>query len=160
VRESGSMPVNVQEIKVELGFSQFPVDETCDGADYSPLIKLPDLDAPYFALIVDDIDDRSGSFIHWTLYNAKKVDEIPRNLPKRPDLDNPIKGMQGRNDFGDIGYGGPCPPRGKPHRYIFRAYGLEGPLDIGPGATKADLERAMKGRIKQYGETVATYSRK
>jgi Raf kinase inhibitor-like YbhB/YbcL family protein len=66
---------------------------------------------------------------------------------------------QGRNDFGKIGYSGPCPPPGKPHRYFFKLYALDTKLNLKSGATKADLERAMKGHILAQAELVGRYGR-
>ncbi len=77
------------------------------------------------------------------------------NFPK--ELPNGAR--QGRNDFGKIGYGGPCPPPGKPHRYFFKVYALDTKLDLKAGATKADVERAMKGHILAQGELIGKYGR-
>ena len=63
--------------------------------------------------------------------------------------------MQGINDYGTIGYKGPCPPPGEMHRYQFRVYGLDTMLDLAPGSDKHALIDAMKGHMIQYGETVA-----
>jgi len=67
-------------------------------------------------------------------------------------------GLQGKNDFGKIGYGGPCPPSGT-HRYFFKLYALDAELDLKPGATKSDLLKAMEGHVVAQGELVGTYSR-
>jgi Raf kinase inhibitor-like YbhB/YbcL family protein len=66
---------------------------------------------------------------------------------------------QGRNDFGKIGYGGPCPPPGKAHRYFFKLYALDTKLDLKPGASKKDVERGMKGHILGQAEYMGRYSR-
>ena len=71
----------------------------------------------------------------------------------------PIQVVQGTNSFGKIGYAGPCPPSGKPHRYFFRVYGLDRVLDLQSGADLQSLENAMKGHILQQGEAMATYQR-
>jgi Raf kinase inhibitor-like YbhB/YbcL family protein len=66
---------------------------------------------------------------------------------------------QGRNDFRKIGYSGPCPPPGKPHRYFFRLYALDAELDLAPGATRQDLDAAMKGHILGGAEYMGTFRR-
>ncbi|MDI3502618.1 MAG: hypothetical protein PWR13_826 [Archaeoglobi archaeon] len=71
----------------------------------------------------------------------------------------PIKAIQGRNDFGRIGYDGPYPPEGETHRYFFRVYALDSMLDLPPGAGRGELEDAMKAHVIQYGEAVAMYGR-
>src|SRR3989442_40948 len=70
-----------------------------------------------------------------------------------------VGSRKGRNDFGKIGYGGPCPPPGKPHRYFFKLYALDAKLNLKADATKADVERAMKGRILAQAELVGKYGR-
>ena len=84
---------------------------------------------------------------------------IPENIPKKDNIMNPIKIIQGKNDFGKTGYNGPCPPKGKPHRYFFKIYGLDISINLPSSATKVDLENVMKNHILQQGETVATYRR-
>jgi Raf kinase inhibitor-like YbhB/YbcL family protein len=84
---------------------------------------------------------------------------VPADIPNDPTLVKPIKAVQGSNTAGKIGYMGPCPPKGKPHRYYFKVYGLDKMLNLKPGATKSDLENAMKGHISQQGEAMATYGR-
>jgi hypothetical protein len=71
----------------------------------------------------------------------------------------PLRAVQGKNSFGKIGYSGPCPPHGKPHRYFFRIYGLDTLLDLPGGSAKDQLVRAMRDHIVQYGETYVTYGR-
>jgi Raf kinase inhibitor-like YbhB/YbcL family protein len=64
---------------------------------------------------------------------------------------------QGRNDFRRIGYGGPCPPPGESHRYFFKVYALDAKLDLKPGATKEELERAMKRHALAQGKLMGKY---
>jgi Raf kinase inhibitor-like YbhB/YbcL family protein len=75
------------------------------------------------------------------------------------DLQLPNGARQGKNDFGKIGYNGPCPPRGKTHRYFFKLYALDSKTDLRPGATKNDLERAMKGHVLTQAELVGRFQR-
>jgi Raf kinase inhibitor-like YbhB/YbcL family protein len=133
---------------------------TCDGEDRSPQLAwsaAPEKAAAY-ALIVDDPDAPVGTWVHWVYYDLPaKTSELPEAVEKaeRPKTG----GIQGRNDFGRIGYGGPCPPPGKPHRYFFKLYALDRQLGLKPGAKKADIERAMQGHIIAQGQLVGTYGR-
>ncbi len=71
----------------------------------------------------------------------------------------PGGGLQGQNDFHRVGYGGPCPPPGRPHRYFFKIYALDGQLNLKAGATKQELERAMQGHILAQAEWMGKYHR-
>jgi len=82
---------------------------------------------------------------------------LPEDVPKSEELPNGAR--QGRNDFRRIGYGGPCPPPGKPHRYFFRLYALNSKLNLKPGATKADVEKAMEGHVLAKAELMGKYRR-
>ena len=111
------------------------------------------------AVIVDDPDAAGGSFTHWIIWNIPPMDVIPGAIPKNATVNKPISALQGMTSFGEVGYGGPCPPPGKPHRYFFRVFGLDRMLDLGPGASRQDLEKAMVGHVLQKGEAMATYGR-
>jgi len=149
----------MKDLEVKLGFSQVPADYTCDGRDTSPKIEIHGLNATSFAIVLDDPDAPSGTFTHWVIWNIEPTDFVPADIPNNLTLVMPIKAVQGSNSAGRIGYMGPCPPKGKPHRYYFRVYGLDRMLDLNPGATKNDLENSMKGHILQQGEAMATYQR-
>jgi Raf kinase inhibitor-like YbhB/YbcL family protein len=133
---------------------------TCDGPDIAP--PLAWTGAPSgtqsFALIADDPDAPAGTWVHWVLYNlpgtAKELAEGARKEEQLPDGTE-----QGRNDFRKIGYNGPCPPAGKPHRYFFKLYALGAKLGLKPGASKAEVESAMKGHILAQAELVGKYGR-
>ena len=86
-----------------------------------------------------------------------KQEELPEGIEKQEQL--AAGALQGRNDFRKIGYGGPCPPRGKPHHYHFKLYALDTKLDLKAGATKAELERAMKGHTLGETELMGRYGR-
>ena len=110
------------------------------------------------ALICDDPDAPRGTWVHWVLFNLPvHIRELVEGVPTTETLGNGAK--QGKNDFGNIGYGGPAPPKGKPHRYFFKLYALAVAVDLTPGATKAQLEDAMKGHILAEGELMGTYKR-
>ncbi len=139
---------------------EIPKKFTCDGPDVSPPLEWPE--APpgtqSFALIVDDPDAPVGTWVHWVLYELPSTTRaLPENVPKQESLADGSR--QGRNDFRRIGYGGPCPPAGPAHRYFFKLYALDAKLGLKPGASKAELEAAMKGHILLQGELMGKYKR-
>ena len=75
------------------------------------------------------------------------------------EANSPNGTAQGINDFGKTGYGGPKPPPGKAHRYLFKLYALDQPLDLQPGATKVQLLAAMKGHVLAEGQLMGMYAR-
>jgi hypothetical protein len=96
--------------------------------------------------------------VHWVLYGiAPDVTGLDAGIAKTETLPGGIK--QGMNDFRRVGYGGPCPPRGNPHRYFFKLYALDSVLDLLPGATKESLEQAMRGHILAEGQLMGAYKR-
>jgi Raf kinase inhibitor-like YbhB/YbcL family protein len=137
-----------------------PGNFTCDGADVSPALKWsdPPSGTQGFALIMDDPDAPGRTWVHWVLYDLPaEARELPEGVPVQNKLQNGA--LQGNNDFPKIGYGGPCPPRGPAHRYFFKLYALDAKTGLKPGATKADLENAMKGHILAQTELVGRYKR-
>jgi Raf kinase inhibitor-like YbhB/YbcL family protein len=140
--------------------STIPLPFTCVGADVSPALEwnAPPSDTQSFALIADDPDAPVGTWVHWVLYNLPaSVRSLPQNFPKYEKVQDGT--LQGRNDFGRIGYGGPCPPPGKLHRYFFKLYALDTRLTLKPGTSKKDLEHAMQSHILAQAETMACFSR-
>ena len=136
-----------------------PREFTCDGSDASPALSWTG--APEgtksFALIVDDPDAPSGIFTHWVIYDIPvDASKLPQGMAKSEEASG---ARQGRNSFGKIGYGGPCPPPGKPHRYFFKLFALGKPLSLKPGASKQELERAMSGAVVGAAELMGTYGR-
>lgn len=153
----GAMQVNSKVISPG---GEFPKRETCDGEDRSPQLSwsVAPASVKSFALVLDDPDAPGGTFTHWLLWDIPGgARELPENLPKSPQIAG--GGTQGRNDFGKIGYGGPCPPPGKPHRYFFRLYALDSVLGLKPGAARRELERAMQGHVVARGELMGRYGR-
>jgi Raf kinase inhibitor-like YbhB/YbcL family protein len=139
-----------------------PVKHTCDGADMSPALAWSG--APpgtvAFALIADDPDAPSGTWVHWVLFNLPgSRTALPEGVPKTDRLAELGGALQGRNDFRRIGYGGPCPPPGKPHRYFFKLYALDAALPLRAGATKPEVERAMRGHILAEASLTGSYAR-
>jgi Raf kinase inhibitor-like YbhB/YbcL family protein len=137
-----------------------PREHTCDGADRSPQLGWSEIpvDTRSFALVCDDPDAPRGTWVHWLLYNlpADAV-ELASGVPGSPEL--PSGTRQGINDSGDVGYGGPCPPRGKPHRYFFRLYALDCALNLPPGVNRSDLDAAMAGHILADATLMGTFAR-
>ncbi len=136
-----------------------PKKYTCDGEDVSPALKWtqgPEGTVSY-ALISDDPDAPGGTWVHWVLYNLPaSITLLPEAVPiTKTLLDG---GVQGTNDFRKIGYGGPCPPGGT-HRYFFKIYALDKMLDLQPGVTKAQLEKAIQGHILAEGHLMGKYKR-
>lgn len=137
-----------------------PRKYTCEGADVSPELSwtAPPSDTHGLVLIADDPDAPVGTWTHWVLYDLPAATTaLPENVAKMDDL--PSGGRQGRNDFKKIGYGGPCPPPGKPHRYFFKLYALDGKLNLKPGASKQEVENAMQGHILAQAELMGKYHR-
>ena len=133
---------------------------TCDGKDISPALawSAPPTGTTSLALVVDDPDGPAGMWVHWVLYDLPGgLRKLSENLPKNRDLANGAR--QGRNDFGKIGYNGPCPPRGPAHRYFFKLYGLSSMTHLESGATKAELESAMRGKILAQAQLIGTFQR-
>lgn len=137
-----------------------PVRHTCDGEDLSPPFRWTGVPVGTrsFALICDDPDAPRGTWVHWVLWNlpADAV-ELGEGVPPRPEL--PSGARQGVNDGGDVGYGGPCPPPGGPHRYFFRLHALDVVLNLPPGVNRSDLEAEMEGHVLSRAVTMGTYER-
>ena len=150
---TGAVEIDITSPAFESG-DTIPKKYTCDGADISPELAwsgLPD-GTQTLALIADDPDAPGKTFVHWVLFNLD------------PDLDGLPEaaagfGLDGGNGFGRTGYGGPCPPNGKPHRYVFKLFALDTALALKPGASRADLDRAMSGHILGQGTLVGIYER-
>ena len=137
-----------------------PARHTCDGENVSPALSWDGAPGTTqaFALIVDDPDAPKGVFTHWVLFDLPaRTRELRENSPTTERLDQ--GGVQGRNDFGSIGYRGPCPPPGAPHHYRFTLYALDGPVHLDPGASKQELLRAIEGRTVGQAQLVGTYQR-
>ena len=135
-----------------------PTKFTCDGPDVSPPLAWtdPPKETRSLALIVDDPDAPAGTWVHWVLYDLPgTARELPEGVPKDRQLRDGAR--QGRNDFGKIGYNGPCPPRRAVHRYFFKLYALDSKTKLSSGATKSELERAMKGHVLAQAELVGKF---
>jgi len=152
--------------KIELRTTSFtpggfiPKRFTCSAADVSPALTWtdPPTGTQSFAIIEDDPDAPSGTFVHWLVYDLpaayRSLSEALAGNDQMPD-----GARQGTNDFSRTGYSGPCPPPGKPHRYFIRLYALDAKLDLRPAATCRELEAAMKGHILAQAELMGRYQR-
>ena len=136
-----------------------PRQYTCDGINISPPLEWSGVPktAKTIAIIADDPDAPAGTWVHWVLYNLP-ADNIGlvENLPSTENLK--AGGFQGKNDFGKIGYGGPCPPSGT-HRYFFKVYAVDTELPLKAGATKAEVEKAMEGHVLAQAQLMGSYGR-
>lgn len=137
-----------------------PSRHAYENEDLSPALQWSGIPAPAksLALICDDPDAPMGTWVHWVLYDLEPTTAgLAEGVSKSPELVGGAK--QGINDYKKIGYGGPCPPPGKPHRYFFKLYALDTKLNLKPGLTKKDLEQAMEGHVIAAGELMGTYQK-
>ena len=137
-----------------------PAKFTCDGSDVSPALAW--MGAPpgtkSFVLVCEDPDAPGGTWVHWVIYAIpSKETGLAEGVPPAKGLPNGA--VQGANSWRRTGYGGPCPPRGKPHRYFFRLYALNTDPRLGPGATTDQLFKAIESRILGQAELMGTYGR-
>ena len=135
-----------------------PTRYSCDGQDISPALSWSGVPegTQSLGLKVVDPDAPGGPFTHWVIFNIPAdTTELGEAIPTSAQL--PSGARQGSNDFGTIGYGGPCPPAGTPHHYHFILYALDQTLDISAGASKAQVLNALQGHILDQAEIVGTY---
>ena len=159
--QSGEPPMSITITSIAFQDGQpIPQKYTGDGEDHSPPLSWsePPEGTKSIALICDDPDAPRGTWVHWVLYNLSPVTrELNEGVPTTETLASTA--MQGTNDFGKIGYGGPAPPKGKPHRYFFKVYALSEESDLAPCATKTELLDDMKGKVLAEGQLMGTYQR-
>lgn len=139
-----------------------PVEHTCDGADRSPPLAWSGTppEAKSLALICDDPDAPGKTWVHWVLFNLPATATgLPTGVAKTEKPASLGGALQGLTDSRRVGYGGPCPPPGKPHRYYFKLYALDTQLPLKAGATKADVERAMQGHALAEAQLMGTFGR-
>jgi Raf kinase inhibitor-like YbhB/YbcL family protein len=142
-----------------------PRKYTGDAEDVSPPLTWSGVPAgaKSLALIVEDPDaPRPVPWLHWTIYGMPaEATGLPENVPKHPTLTTPVAARQGVTDFGQVGYGGPAPPRGHGvHHYHFRLYALDAPLTLAAGADLSALRAAMRGHVLDETDLVGTYERR
>jgi Raf kinase inhibitor-like YbhB/YbcL family protein len=155
-----------ESMALELNSSAFkdsefiPKKYTCQGEDVSVPLEWRDVPAhtESFALICDDPDAPAKTWVHWVVYDIPpEKTSLEEGIAKEEILTDGSK--QGLTDFGDIGYGGPCPPPGKAHRYVFKLYCLDSMLNLKPGLTKQELLEAISGHIIQQAQLTGLYRR-
>lgn len=137
-----------------------PRRHTCDGEDLSPPLRWTGVPegTQSLVLIADDPDAPAGTWVHWVLFNIPpEMEGLPEGVPPTETFDDGRR--HGTTDFRRPGYGGPCPPPGRPHRYFFRLYALDSRLDLPPGARRAQVDQAMAGHVLDQGELMGTYGR-
>ena len=133
---------------------------TCQGQDVNPPLQIDEIPAgtKSLVLIMDDPDAPGGVFTHWVLFNLPADSTgLPEGVPTTAEMENGAR--QGLNDFGMIGYGGPCPPSGSPHHYHFTLYALGTSLGLDPGSSKAQVLGAIAGHILAEDQLVGLYGR-
>jgi Raf kinase inhibitor-like YbhB/YbcL family protein len=132
---------------------------TCDGSNYSPPLTWKDIPdgTRAMALTCEDPDAPNGTFVHWVIFNiSPDTDHLDEHMESTDILASGA--VQGKNDFGLSGYGGPCPPLGT-HRYIFKLFALDEKMALAPGIRKDDLLKAMEGHILAQSQLLGTYNR-
>jgi Raf kinase inhibitor-like YbhB/YbcL family protein len=138
-----------------------PKKYSCEGSDISPQLHWSNMPkgVKSFSIIVEDPDAPGGNFVHWIIFSIPgNFNELHEDVAHSENIPGEI--IPGTNGFGQIGYGGPCPPTGKPHRYIFKIYALDTVLHhLETGATKQQLLNAMKGHIIAEGQLTGKYQR-
>lgn len=134
-----------------------PAEYSCEGADLSPDIQWKFSGAAEsFALICEDPDAPGGTFIHWVIYNIPgNVKQLRKGYPKISGKEGTCQGM---TDFGKVGYNGPCPPKGKPHRYIFTVYALDEKISE-VNLNSRMLKARMKGHLLGSGSITGLFKR-
>jgi Raf kinase inhibitor-like YbhB/YbcL family protein len=137
-----------------------PRQFTADGKDVSPPLRWgePPPGTASLALVCEDPDAPRGLWVHWVIFHLPaSARELLEGVPAADVL--PEGAKQGKNDFGNLGYGGPSPPRGKPHRYYFKLYALDAQLDLPAGATRDEFLAAMRGHVLAEGQLMGRYGR-
>ena len=153
------MAIKVSSPAFEEG-GMIPAKYTADGRDISPPLKFDNVpqEAKSLALISDDPDAPVGTWLHWLVWNIPVgISELAEAMAPNGQLSDGTR--QGTTDFGRTGYGGPAPPSGT-HRYYFKVYALDCLLELKPGATRSELEKAMKGHILAQGQLMGKYQRR
>lgn len=146
--------ISVSSVAFSAG-GAIPVAHTCDGPGQSPELSwtaMPD-SATTIAIVMDDPDAPKGTFTHWIVWNITK-DTRQLGAGGNGGL---AGGIAGTNDFGEVGYGGPCPPKGTLHHYHVKIYGLDAKLSLRQSDKRSDLDHAMNGHVVAQGELVGTF---
>ena len=153
------MPFQVSTTSFPAG-GVIPRKYTCDAQDISPELSWSGVPprTKSFALIADDPDAPAGTWTHWLVWNIPASQHELMEAASRTHASTE-QARQGQNDFHKVGYNGPCPPPGKPHRYYFKLFALDTDLDVKPGASREQLESAMKPHVLAQSEVMGRYGR-
>ncbi len=159
------MPIEVTSTALKQG-DWIPREHTGEGDDVSPPLAFSGVPegAQEIAVICDDPDAPTPEpWVHWLIYGLPaSVSGLPEGVPNEPHLNEPAGAVQGKNSWESgttIGYRGPMPPPGKPHRYYFKVYALDAKLGLEPGADKKALLQAMEGHVVAEGQLMGRYER-
>lgn len=169
---SDNQPTGEKPMTIELTSTAFdqgkpiPAKYTGEGEDVSPPLRWANVPegTRELALICDDPDaPREEPWVHWVIYKLPAdIAGLPEGIEPKPELTGPVEALQGKNSWPSgrtIGYRGPMPPPGKPHRYFFKLYALDTELDAEPGLSKDTLLAKMKNHILGTGQLMGTYKR-
>jgi Raf kinase inhibitor-like YbhB/YbcL family protein len=140
--------------------STIPAEFGCTGANRSPQLDWtePPAGTQSFALIFDDPDASSRGFVHWVVYNIPAdARSLWEGIPADPVIHD--SAVHGTNGWGRMDYGGPCPPQGSTHRYVFTLYALDTLLDLQPGATREELQEALRVHVLAEARLTAMFGR-
>jgi Raf kinase inhibitor-like YbhB/YbcL family protein len=165
-RRPSRLPILIKESSMHLlspafqNEGEIPTRFTCEGDNISPELSWQEApkETESFVLILHDPDaPRRNGFTHWILYDIpSSINRLRENVPKEAQLAD--TGRQGRNDSGEIGYTGPCPPSGR-HRYFARLYALREKLNLPVGANATEVQNALQGKVIEQAELMATYQK-
>ncbi len=139
---------------------EIPKKYTCWGSDTSPPLSWTGIprETKSIVIVMEDPDAGKGTLVHWILFNVPPtMENLPEAIPKSENFPNGSR--QGRTDFNEIGYGGPCPPPGKVHRYYFKIYALDKMLDLLPGSSIRQIYESIEGHIIAKGDIVGMFGR-
>lgn len=153
------MPLELTSAAFKDG-GRIPVEHTADGRNVSPPLEWTDVPegTAGFAVVCDDPDAPKGPFVHWVVFN---IPAIARGLSAgaSPCRELPPGALEGRNDFGESSWGGPSPPRGRPHRYVFRLYALDRLVAAAAGVTREGFLAAARGAVLEEARLTGLYGR-
>ncbi len=152
----------MERLVLQLPWSELPPRYTCDGDNRSPPLRIEGLQDGVRSLVLmvyHPHETGCCSFCAWLIWNLPPVTSIPEGIPLGTEVRDPIPGTQGTNDYGRVGYNGPCPSVGSSHRVNYKVYGLNGHLAVPGGSFQKEVIPAMRDHVLQFGETFAMYRR-
>lgn len=154
-----TLPVELDVLSPEIRAGEMiPVRFTCDGENKAPVFswQRPPNGTQAMAIVMDDPDTPGGIFAHWVAFNLDPDDTSVRRLIEGKASESAVQGV---NDFGENGYGGPCPPQGETHEYRISVFALIAPIALDEDADAQDVLTAMRGSVIGHGVLSAQYAR-